>query len=92
MRIIQISLILLFFSEVAQLIIKQNNNTIIQYGGFNFGKIAIITLQDITFIIENTDHVNLNIEIINNNKVNLINNNSGLFNINQQLLNVTITP
>ena len=73
-----------------QILVKQSNTIITHNGEYHFGKINIGKTKEIIFTIVNTGNMNLNFEIMNNNKINLTDNLSGFFYVNLQPLSSTV--
>jgi hypothetical protein len=76
-----------------QISVKQGNTAINQYGEYNFGRVAIGELKDISFVIENSGDANLTFVTVNNNRINLGDNGDEYFSIVQQPSSSTVvTP
>jgi len=76
----------------SQILIKQNNTVIEQYGEFNFNTILIDTFEEINFIIENTGNSDLSIDTVNGQRINITENDSGFFYVSSQPLSSIIIP
>jgi len=74
-----------------QITVRQDSTVIDPHGQHNFGATLVQTTQTVTFTIENSGEMNMNIFAVDGNRVNLVGNVSGAFATDLQP-SATVTP
>jgi len=76
-----------------QINIQQGTAAIALHDSYDFGTIAAGKTKDIVFTIKNSGDANLNIETVNDNRINITDNASGYFSVTQQpSASTVVTP